>query len=448
MNLRTAVALFSTRAVAAGGAAACSSSSSPSSATGAPDGSTSTLTYYRDVQPIIESKCQQCHNPQGIGPFPFETPQDVISRKALVGSAVSTKVMPPWPPSDQCTTYDHDRSLSSAEITTITDWIAQGAAVGDPSTQVKGTPPTGLSRVDLTLQMPSSFTPNETPDDYRCFLIPWTPTTSVYVTGLGVRPGDPQIVHHAIAFIATPDQISQYQQLDSADPGPGWTCFGGPGLGAKAEWLGAWAPGTLGSDFPAGTGVQVPVGSQIVLQVHYNTANTPPAPDQTSVDVEIADTVATPAAVVPFTNPSWVKGNMEIPAGAPDTSYSFALDITPYASLLSAGVLKDGVPLTVYSAGLHMHTRGTQIKTTIERADGGTDCMLDIPAWNFSWQGAYYFSAPKVVKPGDQISLECHWNNTAANQPYVNGMQVAPSTLNWGETTEDEMCLDILYLTQ
>jgi len=168
MNLRNAVVAAHLLLLAVSSAVACESSGSSSpGGTAAADASVpppaTTLTYYHDVQPIIEAKCQQCHNPQGIGPFAFETPDDVISRKALVGADVSTKRMPPWPPSSACNSYEHDRSLSQAEITTITSWIAGGAPVGDPKNQVKGTPPTGLSRVDLTLQNPTPFTPNGIP---------------------------------------------------------------------------------------------------------------------------------------------------------------------------------------------------------------------------------------------------------------------------------------------
>jgi mono/diheme cytochrome c family protein len=415
---------------------------------GAPEKQAEALTYYHDVQPIVQAKCSGCHNPQGIGPFPLLTADDVTSRKTLIRAAVAQKTMPPWPPADSCTTYQHDRSLSEAQIATVTGWIDQGAPLGDPATQVTGQPPTGLSRVDFSLQMPEPFTPNESPDDYRCFLINWTPAVTKYVTGLGVHPGDPHIVHHVIAFIATPDQVAKYQALDAADPGPGWTCFGGPGIGNNAQWLGAWAPGSLGADFAADTGVRVDPGSMIVLQVHYNTSSTAPAPDQTSVDVEVADTVGHPAAVVPLADPSWLEGHMNIPAGAPDTKYEFQFDITPYMADITNGVLAANQPTIVQAAAMHMHTRGTQIKGQIVHSDGTNDCLVDIPNWSFNWQGSYEFDAPKTMNPGDQIYLGCHWNNTAANQPYVNGKQVAPTNLNWGETTEDEMCLEILYLTQ
>jgi hypothetical protein len=443
----------------AGGVAACTSPAPwPSYTPGHPntaglsDTSNSepdtTLTYYHDIQPIIESRCVECHNPSGIAPFAFQKPSDVTSRSALISSVVSSKTMPPWPPNDSCNSYERDRSLSNDQIDTITRWVAGGAPVGDPSTQVTAQVPTGLSRVDLSLKMPEPFTPNETPDDYRCFLIPWTPMTPQYVTGLGITPGDPHIVHHAVVFVAPPSEVAEYQALDTNQDGPGWTCFGGPGVKELPQWLGAWAPGTTGADFPAGTGILVQPGSQLVLQIHYNTANTPPAPDQTSVAIELESKVTTPAALIPFTDHSWMKGGMPIPAGSPDTTYNYEADITRSASSLSAGVLADNVPLKIYGAGLHMHTRGSQINTRINRQSGTEDCLLDIPAWDFNWQGTYTFSTPTLFNPGDQIYLECHWNNTAANQPYVDGMQVKPTNLNWGETTEEEMCLDLLYLSQ
>ncbi len=185
-----------------GGGVACFISG-PTTGDNAGAASTTTFTYYHDIQPIIQSKCVECHNPTGIGPFAFETPSDVISRAALISQQVSAQIMPPWPPADTCNTYQRDRSLTTDQINTVTNWVNGGAPEGDPSDQMTAPTPTGMSRVDLTLQMPEAFTPNETPDDYRCFLIPWTPTTAQYVTGLGMTPGDPRIVHHAIAYIAT-----------------------------------------------------------------------------------------------------------------------------------------------------------------------------------------------------------------------------------------------------
>ena len=53
-----------------------------------------------------------------------------------------------------------------------------------------------------------------------------------------------------------------------------------------------------------------------------------------------------------------------------------------------------------------------------------------------------------AVNPGDQFVLECHWDNSAANQPVLEGQRIEPRDLNWGEGTHDEMCLTGFYLTQ
>jgi len=398
--------------------------------------------FTTDVQPIFEAKCVACHMQGGIAPFSLTTFAEAQPHAVAIKAAVTARVMPPWPPDDSCTPYEHDRSLTQQQIDTIAAWVDGGVQQGDPN--AKGTPIPStfstLSRTDLSLQMPVAYTPSLTPDDYRCFMIDWPATTTKFVTGLGIKPGDVAIVHHAIVFLATPDQLATYQSLDAQDATPGWQCFGGPGADLKSlqfGWVGAWAPGSIGSDFPEGTGIEIPPGSKLVLQMHYNTLASPPAPDQTSVLLKVDDTVTKKAAVIPFTNPDWVTSmTMDIPAGAPDTMHSYAIDLSPYASYLTNGVLASNQPFTVYGAGLHMHTHGTQATTSIIRANKTNECMLTIPRWDFHWQGSYGFTTPKVVSPGDQLSVECHW---------ANGGKTA---LNWGETTEDEMCLSSYYVTQ
>jgi len=413
-------------------------------------GSSNGVTYHRDVRPIVEQHCAGCHDQGGIAPFSLLSYTDVQSRAQLISAVVSARIMPPWAPDDACNSYRGDRSLSTADIQTITNWVNQGAPAGDPATYKERAPlpGVGLSRVDLMLEMPQPFTPTLSPDQYRCFLIDWPVQHATHVTGFGVSPGAPSIVHHAIAFIASPSQVPTYEQLDAADPGPGYTCFGGPGGGANPGWMGAWVPGALGSDMPAGSGIAIQPGSKIVLQVHYNTLNNPAVSDQSQLAIKIDDTVDKEGVILPFTNPQWIRGNMLIPANAPDTKYQFVFDPTPYFSLLTHGVLQSNVAYTIYDAALHMHTRGAHGVVSVQRADGSEACLLRIPKWDFRWQGAFGLANPLQVQPGDQLSLECHWDNSAANQPVVNGQQVSPIDLKWGEGTENEMCLGVLYATQ
>lgn len=410
--------------------AGCHSSSSSTS---------SAVTYWKDVKPIADAKCAGCHGDAGgIAPFTLASYADFVAQKGQVRVAVASRIMPPWLAANGCTDYKYDRSLSDAQIKTITDWIDAGTPEGDPKDYVAGTPPGGgLSRVDVSASIPEPYHPTMAPDEYRCFLVDWPETTTKFVSGFRANPGNKAIVHHVIAFLAQPSEVASYQQLDASDPAPGWLCFGGPG-GNSQQWVGAWAPGSLGSDYPAGTGLRIEPGSKIVLQVHYNLTNDDGQPDQTSIDFKVDDSVQKEALIQPWANPAWIQQKtMVIPAGASDQMYNWTFDPSPYWGYITKNVLMSNQPVTMWTAALHMHTRGTHAELDILHGDGTKDCMLDIPRWDFHWQGSYEFTQPKTYNPGDQLYLECHWDN-------------ADSTMerNWGEGTADEMCLGAFYVTQ
>ena len=96
-----------------------------------------------------------------------------------------------------------------------------------------------------------------------------------------------------------------------------------------------------------------------------------------------------------------------------------------------------------------MHNIGSHATLKLIRPNGGkNECLLDIPKWDFHWQGSYYLAQSTVVNPGDILSIECHWDNSQAHQPVQNGTQAPPKDLYWGEGTGDEMCLGGFYITR
>lgn len=420
---------------------------------GGSGGDAPAVTYQRDVRPIVEAKCVTCHHEGGIAPFALTSYAGAAKQRRAIRAAVSDRIMPPWLAAKGCADYYGDRSLSDEQIATIVKWADLGGAEGDPA-DYRPPPATqalGLSRVDLHLPLAASYTPKLSPDEYRCFVLDWSPTTTKFVSGFRANPGTPAIVHHVIAFLIQPEDAAKAVAADDAEPGPGYTCFGDANIpGALPGLLGTWAPGSQGTDFWPGTGLKVRPGSKVVLQVHYNTLTTAPAPDLTSVDMKLDDTVAKEAVSVFWTDYfGWVVGKkMNIPANAPDTMHEFSADPTSFMSYLSNGAIPDNTPVKLYGTGFHMHTRGARGRIDIRHGDGSDECLLEIPRWDFHWQGSYGFMQPKVVKPGDQVHLECHWDNSPDHQPVVNGVPLVPHDLNWGEKTTDEMCLSGFYVTQ
>lgn len=410
-------------------------------------GDTAEVTYYQHVKPILDAKCVNCHSADGIGPFELDDFDEARTYGPEASLAVELGIMPPWPPDADCNEYKADRSLTAEQKATIAAWVEGGMVEGDAASP--GAPldveDTGLSRVDVRLEMPAAYMPAanaDTPDDYRCFVIPWEGETEQYVTGFRADPGNAKIVHHVIAFYASPAQLAEYQQLDTDEAGDGYTCFGGPGGSSRGVWLGGWAPGTLGTDFPDGTGLLVEPGSAVILQVHYNINNvldTGVDPDLTAVEFRIDDSVEQVAMIMPWANPNWLNGTgMTIPAGDDDVTHAFQFDPTPF--------LTENRGFTIYSPGLHMHQLGRSATASIVRAAGGSECLLGIEQWNFHWQGSYGLREPVHFAPGDQLRVECNWDNSAQNQPFVGGEQQAPRDVHWGEGTTDEMCLATFYV--
>ena len=404
----------------------------------------SDVTFHKDLRPILETKCAGCHKPDGIGPFDLLTYEDAKVHGIESLRAVKQDIMPPWKPMDECNQYKGNIDITDEEIEVLDRWIAQGqkeGAASDYSEPVALDLPS-LSRVDLELPMPEPYTMKNIADDYRCFPIEWPENSTTYVSGFEAIPGNTKTVHHVIAFLAEPGQRDVYQGFDDAEEGPGYTCYGGPG-GPSNTWIGSWVPGSFGRDMPIGTGIKIEPGSTIVLQVHYNQlAGSPsaPEPDLTTLDFRLEDSVEREGAIMPWANPAWLSGFMPIDANDPNASHSFSFDPT-------LNVLTANESFTIHNAGLHMHELGSAGKMTIDRSDGSEDCILEISDWDFRWQGDYELLESMTFNPGDQLRIDCEWDNSAENQRVVDGQPLPPQNLNWGDGTQDEMCLGGFYWT-
>lgn len=434
-----------------------------------------TVTYYANVKPILNANCVGCHQEGEIGVGVLDSYDAASKRSTAIAMQTINRTMPPYPPDPGCNDYVGDMSLSDEDIATLAAWADAGAPAGDPADDAGSAPakPRALSRVDLTLAIPEPYSPStSSPDDFRCFVMEWPATEPTYVTGVGVRPGNRTTAHHLVAFYVGAAQAQGIRDADAADPGPGYYCGGGTGNLGGSEGggtgdgggtgsggggdggpgggegmslngtglLAGWAPGSAPTEFPSDVGMPIEPGSVVVLQMHYNTVSWDGQPDQTELDLKLEASVAREGASVFWANPQWItQDTMIIAAGDPDASHSFAFDPTFFYTA--------GRPMTIFGSGLHMHTRGTRASLTVEKSlGGGSECLLDIPRWDFDWQGGYPLVRPMQLNPGDTLRVECHWDNSPENQPVIQGVKMPPKEIRWGEGTDDEMCLGALFM--
>jgi Copper type II ascorbate-dependent monooxygenase, C-terminal domain len=387
------------------------------------------LTYYADVKPIIDAKCTACHVDGGIGPLPLTSYEEVKLVKDLVALDVSQGTMPPWRANAAMEFYQAERRLTSKQKDTIVRWVKQGAEEGDPEEEPEPEPaaPRGLTRIDGTLKFDQPFKPTVN-DEYRCIPMKWPYEETKYVTGLGVEPDRREMVHHGVLYLVSPEGAKAVLDRDAQTPEAGYPCTGVSG----GTWLTSYEPGGYGQDVPGGLGFEIKPGSLFVLQMHYTTLNGS-FPDQSRVDYTVEDHVERVGRVSLVMNPLWLAGGMPIPAGKRDVVHAYAT--TPVSR-------SSDKPMNIYWADLHMHTLGSSGSIGVVRADSGKrEGLLEIPDWAFEWQETYILRKPMQLNPGDQLYVECHYDNTAEHQPMIDGARGEPRDVNWGDNTADEMCL-------
>ena len=400
------------------------------------DGTVAPLTYHGAIRTIMETHCVRCHETDGAAPFSLETYADVAPLSTLIVGSVTTGTMPPWTPDPACRPMADQRIMSAGEIESIVAWDAAGVPEGDPQSYIA--PPQRNNQVaepDLRLDAGVGYTKNQLlPDDYRCFPLAHSFEADTYIVGSNVFPDQRSIVHHVLFYAVHPDNVAQLAAKDAADAGPGYQCFGGPSVG-NAPLVGGWVPGMQPVFFPEGAAISVEAGSQIVMQIHYNAlglADPASVPeDRTEVGLWVLSAGEKPTHIVRIDG--LAHSQIQIASGDPN---SVQKKTFPYPL---AGTLIGVVP--------HMHLLGTQIGVRHKSiADGEDTCLVDIPDWDFNWQQFYWYEQDNYVPlmPGDEFELTCVYDNSASNQPVVNGEQLSPKNVVWGEGTLDEMCLNYI----
>jgi hypothetical protein len=348
-----------------------------------------------------------------------------FAMRYAIQSNVNSGTMPPWPPDPSYQPHAHERLLTSSEITLINDWVNNGAPEGNPA----DTPPppvyTGaelINPADWTAQIPDYTSQASTGDDYRCFVISNPSSTDMFITGIEVVPGNSNIVHHVLIF---KDPSTNPANQDAAEPGPGYTCFGATGS-PNSVFIGGWAPGQDPVFFPTGMGVRLEANTNIVLQLHYPQGSAGQVDAATKVNFELSSDlslreVSNDALLNYFT--SLTNGPLFIPANTVQTFYS---EFTVPANL------------SIISIYPHMHLLGQSIRSYAVTPGGTTIPLIDIPVWDFDWQGQYDFRQPIFLPAGTVIHGEATYDNTAANPHNPND---PPQDVSAGEATTDEMML-------
>jgi hypothetical protein len=379
-------------------------------------------TFYRDVLPILQQRCQRCHRQDEIAPFPLMTCEQARDKAAKIARVTRTKRMPPWFADPRFGHFSDDPSLTMQQIETLSAWAAAGAPAGDPH---DAPPPRKwakgwvIPQPDLVVQMPKPVAiPAHGDVEYTYEIVPTGFKADKWVQMCEVRPSSRANVHHAVVYIRPPGS----KWLRGAPVGVPFTASSlNTARGRRdARWtdssiLLVYAPGSSPDEWPNGLAKFIPAGSDLVFQMHYITRGHATT-DQASIGLIFAKQKPAQRVLTLQLTDDWFV----IPPGDPD-----------YRTEVHGTLPNDATLLSFFP---HMHLRGKMFEYNIIRPGRPPETLLRV-SYNFYWQLSYRLAKPLPLRAGTMLQAVA-WFDNSRNNPHNPDPTVA---VRWGDQTYDEM---------
>jgi hypothetical protein len=363
-----------------------------------------TVTYTKDIAPILYNNCTECHRPSMSAPMSLMTYDDVRPWARAIKQRVVKREMPPWSADRAHGTFKNDPSLSQKDIDTIAAWVDGGAPRGEDK-DLPAAPQYAdgwtIGTPDAVFRMTEPYNvPAEGTIPYQYIRVPTNLAEDKWIQAIEFKPGDRRVVHHIIASA----QPAGGNARDERTPG--------------RVGLGGITPNKPGVTFPDGIARFLPANSDIILQMHYTTVGEATS-DVTSVAVKWAKNP--PQRMVGGGNVLNVR--FAIPPGAANH------EVRAERTFADDTLLTSMMP--------HMHVRGKSMTYVAHYPDGRTETLLYVPKYDFNWQHSYELAEPKLMPKGTKLEVIATYDNSTAN-----AFNPDPSaTVRWGDQTWEEMMI-------
>ncbi|HYM23571.1 MAG TPA: hypothetical protein VEU08_10190 [Vicinamibacterales bacterium] len=388
-----------------------------------------TPTFSKDVAPILQRSCQQCHRPGAIAPMSLMTYQDARPWARSIKAKITAREMPPWYIDRHVgiQKFKEDPSLTDAEIATIAQWVDAGAPQGSPRDLPAPRVFTDddkwhIGKPDIVITMPKAYELRANgPDEFLDVDVDPHFAEDMYIAAVETKP-EPysfKVIHHATA-----------NMIEDEDEDP------------VGFFFNEYALGKNGDIFPPDSGRLIKAGSKIHFNLHLH-----PSGERSLVNVSIGFKLypkgQTPKYVA-FTQHMGDNNDIDIPPGE-------IARTDGYFRLPRAAVLSAFQP--------HMHNRGKAMCMEAIypdiRADSArpgparTETLSCVSNYQFGWHITYPYAddSTPILPAGTIIHITAWHDNTAANK-------YNPNPRNWvgyGQRTVDEMSfawVSLFYIDQ
>ena len=385
--------------------------------------SAESVTFSKDIAPILFQYCAPCHRPGEAGPFSLLSYEDARKHAEQIALVTGKRFMPPWPPEPGYGDFAGAKRLTNEQIDLLARWAKTGTPEGDRS----ALPPAPhfvegwqLGQPDLVLHMRQPYQMAASGEDvFRNFVIPVELKETKYIRAMELRPGSKRAVHHANLIV---DHARMLRQRDGQDGQPGF-----PGMDVETEVSGEfdpdshflfWKPGSPPQEEPQDMGWKLDPGSDLIVNLHLQPTGKPETVD-VAVGLYFADR---PAKRFPMLVQLEHDGALDIPPGA--------------SRFVVTDHLKLPIAVDVLAIYPHAHYLGKQIDAWAVLPDGSRRAMLKINDWDINWQATYTYRDPVSLPAGTTIEMRITYDNSENNP---RNPSHPPKRVHGGNRSSDEM---------
>jgi len=358
------------------------------------------ITYSRDIAPILQEKCVTCHNPEGIGPMPLQSYQQVNPFAALIKDRTSKRIMPPWhiDTTTGIQEFKNDASLSDEQIATISSWVDSGAPEGNPTHLPTPIDIPSGSAWQLTEQLgPPDLIIKSTPFDVIANGQDqwWTPDVPFegmekdrWLRAAEFKPSYPlgkKVVHHGHAVLV-PEGENRQVALARYGVGKSWEVY------------------------PDGTGMKVPANGHIAWNLHYFPVGAEGEDDVVEVGLWFYDEGFTPELETAGEAMFRVDGLNGMARGQD-------IVIPPHGYQVLQGTHVLDAPAVIHSYRPHLHMRGKVMTMEAIFPDGRKEVLSQVNKYNHNWQISYLYAddAKPLLPKGTVLQFTSVFDNTINN---------------------------------
>ena len=368
----------------------------------------SDVTYAGQIAGILQKHCVECHRPGEIAPFSLTQYEEVAGWAETIVEVIEDRRMPPWHANPKYGHFANARQMTDVEKELVSRWLDNGTPEGDAAKTppprkfaVKGWQLTRKPDIVVAMRDKPVAVPAEGVVRYQYFSVDPGFQEDKWVQMAEILPGNRMVVHHVLLFVRPPR--------------------GRRAVGAGNDgFLVGYVPGMRAMPYPAGMAKRIPTGSRLVFQIHYTSIGSVQQ-DLSKVGFLFADPKDIKHEVI---TTRAINSRFKIPAGADN-------------HLVEATSSRSPVDLLLLTFMPHMHLRGKSFRYEARFADGTTEILLDVPAYDFNWQTSYRNKQPRLLPAGTRIHCVARFDNSAENlsnpDPTVN--------VGWGDQTWNEMMI-------